>query len=153
VHPTSVVGPTVFFQQILVTPPATATLTEIAATSTGTTHHGAVVTTLLTSTQWSTAVLAQTCNQALKVNVTPLILATLTETAAICTGTTHHGAVATTLNYSTQWSTAVLAQTCNQALKVNVTPLISATLTEIAATSTGTTHHGAVVKTLHNSTQ
>merc|ERR1712166_1280720 len=119
-------------------------------------HNGAVVRTLLTSTQWSTPVLVQAWdqwNQALKVNVTPLILATLTETAAICTGTTHHGAVATTLHNSTQWSTAVLVQTCNQAFQVNVTPLILATLSETAAMSTGTTHHGAVVKTLHNSTQ
>ena len=85
--------------------------------------------------------------------MTPPAIATLTETAAICTRTTHHGAVATTLLTSTQWSTAVLVQACNQALKVNVTPLILATLTETAAICTGTTHHGAVVKTLHNSTQ
>jgi len=137
-----------------VTPPATATLTEIAAMSTGTTHHGAVVKTLLTSTQWSTAVLAhKNQDQAWKVNVTPPATATLTEIAAMSTGTTHHGAVVKTLLTSTQWSTAVLAQACNQAWKVNVTPLIFATLTEIAAMSTGTTHHGAVVKTHHNSTQ
>merc|ERR1712166_797253 len=119
-------------------------------------HNGAVVRTLLTSTQWSTAVLVQAWdqwNQALKVSVTPLILATLTETAAICTGTTHHGAVATTLITSTHWSTAVLVQTCNQALKVNVTPLILATLTETAAMRTGTTHHGAVATTPITSTQ
>merc|ERR1719265_2534498 len=113
-----------------------------------------VVKTLLTSTQWSTAVLAhKNQDQPLKVNVTPPATATLTEIAAMSTGTTHHGAVATTLLTSTQWSTAVLAQACNQAWKVNVTPLIFATLTEIAAMSTGTTHHGAVVKTHHNSTQ
>merc|ERR1712071_211678 len=139
--------------KVNVQPQHFATLTEIAAMSTGTTQHGAVITELLTSTQCATAVLVQTMNKAFQVNVTPLIFAMMPQIAAMSTGTTQNGAVVTTLNTSTQWSTAVLVQACNQAIqvtkqpqqppprpqpqpqvqmKVNVTPQNFATLTEIA---------------------
>ena len=85
------------------TPPATATLTEIAAMSNGTTQNGVAVTTLLTSTQWPTV--AHVPGSI----VTPPATATLTEIAATNIITTHHGVVVTTLLTSTQWPTAAHA--------------------------------------------
>ena len=89
----------------------------------------------------------------MKVNATPLNSATLTEWAAIFTSGRVIGAVLTTLLTSTQWKTAVLAQTYNQVLKVNATPMNSPTVAETAAMITGTTHIGAIVLTHLNSTQ